>query len=137
MTCTRAVAHSAAMGVGDGKTPQDKGKHAVDARQVALVKNLVDGMTLTEAARRAGYSKKCPGQAGYQALQNLKLKMPELFDRLGLSDVALIEKHLKSLLSTRTTKFFQHGGACASVRSDRAAADLVALVPAHPCDASA
>jgi hypothetical protein len=79
-------------------------------RQVALVKNLVVGMTITEAARRAGYSRKCPGQAGYQALQNLKLKMPELLDRLGLSDVALIEKHLKPLLSARTTKFFQHGG---------------------------
>ncbi len=79
-------------------------------RQVALVKNLVDGMTITEAAQRAGYSKKCPGQSGYQALQNLKLKMPELLDRLGLSDIALIEKHLKPLLSARTTKFFQHRG---------------------------
>jgi len=79
-------------------------------RQMALVKNLVTGMTLTEAARSAGYSKKCPGQAGYQALQNLKLRMPELLDRLGLSDVALIEKHLKPLLSARTTKFFQHEG---------------------------
>jgi hypothetical protein len=79
-------------------------------RQVALVKNLVVGMTITEAARRAGYSRKCPGQAGYQALQNLKLKMPELLDRLGLSDVALIEKHLKPLLSARTAKFFQHRG---------------------------
>jgi hypothetical protein len=87
-----------------------KGNKQLMPRQVALVKNLVDGMTITEAARRAGYSKKCPGQSGYQALQNLKMKMPELLDRLGLSDVALIEKHLKPLLSARTTKFFQHGG---------------------------
>jgi hypothetical protein len=79
-------------------------------RQLALVKNLVIGMTLTEAARRAGYSKKCPGQAGYQVLQNLKLRMPELLDRLELSDVALIEKHLKPLLSAKTIKFFQHEG---------------------------
>jgi hypothetical protein len=79
-------------------------------RQVAFVKNLVDGMTITEAARSAGYSKRCPGQAGYQALQNLKLKMPELLDRLGLSEVVLIEKHLKPLLSAQTTKFFQHRG---------------------------
>src|SRR4030095_108784 len=41
------------------------------------------------------------------ALQNLKLKIPELLDRLGLSDVALIEKRLKPLLSAQTTKFFQ------------------------------
>jgi hypothetical protein len=79
-------------------------------KQVALVKNLVVGMTITEAARRAGYSRKCPGQAGYQALQNLKLKMPELLDRLGLSEAVLIEKHLKPLLRARTMKFFQHGG---------------------------
>jgi len=45
-----------------------------------------------------------------QSLQNLKLKVPELLDRLGLSDVALIEKHLKPLLSARTTKFFQDRG---------------------------
>jgi hypothetical protein len=77
---------------------------------VALVKNLVDGMTLTEAARRAGYSKKWPGQAGHQVLQNLKPKMPELLERLGFSDVALVEKHLKPLLNARMVKFFQHKG---------------------------
>lgn len=87
-----------------------KGSKQLRPRQLALVKNLVGGMTITDAARQAGYSKKCPGQAGYQALQNLKLKMPELLDRLGLSDVALIEKHLKPLLSARTTRFFQHRG---------------------------
>jgi hypothetical protein len=36
--------------------------------------------------------------------------MPELLDRLGLSDAALIEKHLKPMLRARTTRFFQHGG---------------------------
>jgi hypothetical protein len=38
------------------------------------------------------------------------MKMPELLDRLGLSEAVLIEKHLKPLLSARTTKFFQHLG---------------------------
>jgi hypothetical protein len=88
----------------------DQKEKQLKPRQVTLVKNLLDGMTLTEAARRAGYSKKCPGQAGYQALQNLKLRMPDLLDRLELSDVALIEKHLKPLLSAQTAKFFQHEG---------------------------
>jgi len=96
-------------------------------RQRALVKNLVVGMTITEAARRAGYSRKCPGQAGYQALQNLKLKMPELLDRLGLSDVALIEKHLKPLLSAQTTKFFQRRG---KVTGKRVVADNEARLKA-------
>jgi hypothetical protein len=91
-------------------TGTNHGSMQLKPRQVALVKNLMDGMTLTEAARRAGYSKKWPGQAGYQALQNLKLKTPDLLERLGLGGVTLIEKHLKPLLSARTVKFFQHKG---------------------------
>jgi len=43
---------------------------------MALLKNLSMGCSITEAARKAGYSKKWPGQAGFQALQNLKVKMP-------------------------------------------------------------
>jgi hypothetical protein len=91
-------------------TRANHGSKQLQPRQVALVKNLMDGMTLTEAARRAGYSKKWPGQAGYQALQNLKLKMPDLLERLGLGDVTLIEKHLKPLLSAEMVKFFQYKG---------------------------
>jgi hypothetical protein len=92
------------------KRSSGRGNKQLKPRQMAFVKNLADGMTITAAARSAGYSRKCPGQSGYQALQNLKLRMPELLDRLGLSDVALIEKHLKPLLSARTTKFFQYRG---------------------------
>jgi hypothetical protein len=87
-----------------------RGTKQPTARQLGLVKHLLDGATITEAARRAGYSQKWPGQAGYQALQNLRLKMPELLDRLGLTDAALIETHLKPLLRAQTTKFFQHQG---------------------------
>ena len=91
-------------------TGTNHGRKQLKPRQVALVKNLMDGMTLTEAARRAGYSKRWPGQAGDQALQNLKLKMPDLLERLGLGDVALIEKHLKPQLNAQMVKFFQHEG---------------------------
>ena len=79
-------------------------------RQLALLKNLSRGCSITDAARKAGYSKKWPGQAGFQALQSLKVKMPELLNGLGLNDAMLIEKHLKSLLRAQTTKFFQHQG---------------------------
>jgi hypothetical protein len=87
-----------------------RGNKQPTPRQLGLVKHLLDGATLTEAARRAGYSPKWPGQAGYQALQNLRLTMPELLDRLGLTDAALIEKHLKPLLRAQKTIFFQHQG---------------------------
>jgi hypothetical protein len=90
-----------------GTNPENK---RPTPRQLALLKNLSMGCSITEAARKAGYSEKWPGQAGYQALQNLKVKMPELLDRLGLNEAMLIEKHLKPLLRAQTTKFFQHDG---------------------------
>ena len=78
-------------------------------RQVALLNNLLLGSSITNAARKAGYSKKWPDQARHQALQNLELKA-ELLERLGLCDSALIDKYLKSLLNARMVKFFQHKG---------------------------
>ena len=48
------------------KRSRAQGSKQLRPRQVALLKNLVVGMTITEAARRAGYSRKCPGQAGYR-----------------------------------------------------------------------
>ncbi|HVS88631.1 MAG TPA: hypothetical protein VHF01_10485 [Candidatus Acidoferrum sp.] len=78
-------------------------------RQVALLNSLLLGSSITNAARKAGYSKKWPSQAGHQALRNLILKA-ELLEGLGLSDTALIDKYLKSLLNARMVKFFQHKG---------------------------
>ena len=75
-------------------------------KEQAFVRNLVNGKSLTQSALDAGYSDKHPGQSGWQALKNIQLKMPELFDRYGLTDEALIEKHLKPLLFARETKFF-------------------------------
>jgi len=79
-------------------------------KERALLRGLVQGSSLTQAAIDAGYSGKHPGQSGWQALQNVRLKMPELLDRHGLTDYALIEKHLKPLLHATETKFFQHKG---------------------------
>ena len=78
-------------------------------RQVALLNNVLQGSPITRMARKVGYSKKWPNQAGYQALHNPKLKA-ELLERLGLSDSALIEKHLKPLLSAERVMFFHHKG---------------------------
>jgi Terminase small subunit len=79
-------------------------------KEQAFVRNLVIGKNLTESALAAGYSGKHPGQSGWQALKNIQLKMPELFDRYGLTDEALIEKHLKPLLSATETKFVHAKG---------------------------
>jgi hypothetical protein len=79
-------------------------------RQVALTKNLLSGTTITEAARRAGYSEKNLAQSGHQALKAIRLRMPELMDDAGLSERVLIEKYLVPLLSAKDTKYFQHRG---------------------------
>jgi len=85
-------------------------------RPAALLNNLLLGSSITKAARKDAYSKKWPDQAGQQALQNLKLKTPELLDRLGLGDGTLIEKYLKPLLSAEMVKFFQHKGKVTDMR---------------------
>jgi hypothetical protein len=78
-------------------------------RQVALLNSVLLGSSTAKAARKIGYSKKWPDQAGHQALQNPKLKA-ELLEQLGLRDSALIEKHLKPLLSAERVMFFHHKG---------------------------
>src|SRR5947199_97521 len=89
-------------------------------RQLEFAKNLLESNTITEAARRAGYSDKNLAQSGHQALKAIRLRMPEVMDDLGLTDRHLIEKHLVPLLSATTTKFFQHEG---RVRQSRRIAD--------------
>ena len=85
-------------------------KKQLTPRQVALTKNLLSGTTVTEAARRAGYSEKNLPQSGHQALKAIRLRMPELMDDAGLTEKALIEKYLVPLLSANNTKHFPHKG---------------------------
>jgi hypothetical protein len=79
-------------------------------RQIAFTKHLLTGATITEAARKAGYSEKNLAQSGHQALQTIRLKGPELMARLELTPSVLIEKYLVPLLSATKTKFFQYKG---------------------------
>jgi phage terminase small subunit len=68
-----------------------------------LVRNLIGGMSVTRSALAAGYSEKNPGQSGWQALQNIRRKMPEVFAQNGLTDAVLIEKHLIPALEAQNT----------------------------------
>ena len=52
-------------------------------RQRKLLEALPHAKSIAEAGRIAGYSAR---QATNQALRNLREKMPELLDRLGLTD---------------------------------------------------
>ena len=89
-------------------------------RQIAFANHLLETGTITEAARRAGYSDKNLSQSGHQALKAIRLRMPELMDDFGLTESALIEKYLVPLLSAKTTRYFQHQG---MVKQKREVAD--------------
>ena len=86
-----------------------RNKRKPNARQQKFVKALAEGTTLTQPAKEANYSSKNPGQSGYQALAQLRGRVPELLKRHGLGEEALIEKYLKPLLEAEETKFFKDG----------------------------
>jgi phage terminase small subunit len=79
-------------------------------QQRELVKNLTKGMTISDAALKAGYSELWPRQAGHQALEAIRNKMPEVLEKAGLTDEALIDKYLRPALEAEETKFFQKDG---------------------------
>jgi hypothetical protein len=87
----------------------NRNKRKPNARQHKFVKALAEGKTLTQAAKEANYSTKNPGQSGYQALAQLRGRVPELLERHGLGEEVLIEKYLKPLLEAEETKFFKDG----------------------------
>src|SRR5260370_14114753 len=94
-------------------------KRKLTTRQQAFVKELAKGRTLTDAAKAAGYKDKNPGQAGYQALAQLRGRVPELLERHGLGEEVLIEKYLKPLLEPEETKFFKDGKVRINVEARR------------------
>ncbi len=79
-------------------------------RERSLFAGVASGLTITEAAVRAGYTKKCPAQAGSPALKNISEKLPDLFELHGLSDDQFIEKHLLPALNATEVKILLHRG---------------------------
>jgi hypothetical protein len=86
-----------------------RNKRKPNPRQQKFVKGIASGKTLTQAAIDAGYSSKHPNQSGYQALAQLRGRVPELLERHGLGEEVLIEKYLQPLLEAHETKFFKEG----------------------------
>ena len=87
-----------------------KPKKHLTSQQRRLVKGLAQGKTITQAAIDAGYSENCPAQAGHQALEAIRVTMPAVLARHGLTDDSLIEKYLLPLLNAKETKFFAYEG---------------------------
>jgi len=78
------------------------------------MRNLSKGMTLGQAAVKAGYAGEddpmTASQSGYQALQLAKRKVPELMELYGLGPASLIDKYLRPALEAEETKFAQKDG---------------------------
>lgn len=72
-----------------------------------LIREMAKGKTLTAAAKEAGYG---TIQAASNTLRRARETMPDLMDRCGMTDEALIKKSLDPLLRAEKTLFFQNGG---------------------------
>ena len=87
-----------------------KGKKTkLTPRQEKFARGLAAGKTLTASAKDAGYSSKNPGQSGYQALAQMRGRVPDLLAQHGIGEEVLIEKYLIPLLNAEETKFFPAG----------------------------
>ena len=91
------------------KKSRQKRKRATP-RQMKLIEERAKGKSYSKAAIAADYSAKNARQSGYQAMQQLRGRVPDLLDRHGLSEEVLIDKYLRPLLTAKETIFFQKDG---------------------------
>ena len=92
--------------------PQKKGttNPPLTLLQTRLLEELPTSKTIGEAAVKAGYSSKNPGQTGYQALKALRGRVPEILDRIGLDEETVIQKHLLPKLEAKRVHYFPKDG---------------------------
>jgi hypothetical protein len=89
-------------------------------RQKKLIKYIPTSKTHAEAAMKAGFPAKNARQSAYQALRQMRGRVPDLMDKLGLSEEHLIDKHLRRLLRAKRVQFFQKDGEVTDVRETEA-----------------
>ncbi len=64
----------------------DKKRKKATPRQMKLIEERAKGKSYSDAAIAAGYPEKNARQSGYQAMQQLRGRVPDLLDRHGLSE---------------------------------------------------
>jgi hypothetical protein len=88
-----------------------KKKKRLTARQKKFIQVLATGTkTQGQAAIAAGYSPKNANQSARQVMDSIRAKMPEVLERHGLTDDALIHEHLLPLLNAKIVRAFTHKG---------------------------
>jgi hypothetical protein len=75
-----------------------------------LIKARAEGKTYAQAAIAAGYPEKNARQSGFQTMQQIRGRVPDLLDKHGLSEGTLLDEHLRPRLNAQETAFFQKDG---------------------------
>jgi phage terminase small subunit len=108
-------------------------------KQLRFAEAFMKTQNAKEAALIAGYSKKYAAQAGYQALEALREKAPEVIGRMGITLQRVIEKQLLPKLRAKQTIFAQKDGQFSDwVQVDnhgiqlQATRELLTLMKAYP-----
>jgi hypothetical protein len=89
------------------KTPRGPRKNVLRGKEPKLVKALAKTSNVSEAGRMAGYG---TAQSAHRAVRRIQTKVPELMERMGLTDEYLLKKCLKPGLKAKETKFFADKG---------------------------
>jgi hypothetical protein len=71
--------------------PKKNRQKRVGAKQLAVARNVAKGMTLQEAGETVGYPPESARQSAWKAMETIKRKAPEVFDKAGLTLDSLAE----------------------------------------------
>jgi len=83
-----------------------KREHAkgLTLRQLRLVKEIPKRRNLKEAAIAAGYPPNHASQSAHQALQGIRLRVPEMLDHAAILFLCSLKKHIAPKLSATVTR---------------------------------
>lgn len=120
-----------------------KSPEAARIRRKMVIKGLIEGKTIKEAAISAGYSPQSAGQQGHSIISHpdAKREFARVMEEAGISDDFLAQK-IKDLLGAQETKYFQKDGIVtdqrevAALETQRKTAELATKLKGHLKDRS-
>jgi len=78
-----------------------------------LLKGIAQGLNVSEAGRRAGYTR---AQAAHKAFNVIKMNAPEIMEKIGLPAENLLKIHFLPLLKAVKIQYFAYKGVVMDVR---------------------
>jgi len=89
------------------KSSEKKRSLQLNAKRRKLLAGIGEGLNISDAGRLAGYG---TAQSAHRAMDLIRLKTPELLDKIGLPAEKLLKDHFLKALRATETKFFSHQG---------------------------